>query len=203
MAFKTFTAGSVLTAAEVNDYLMKQAVIVCTAATRPSSPVEGMVIRETDTERFLTWNGTNWTQYRLGGEPDQFFTGTLSNGTATSLTAFITQNSILSGAQAPPYPYSMFVEAALNYGGNAGANFAIFSVLDEAGADINLKVDSGAVDWEVQLASSGAGFRGSAVIFGKKDYAAGTTCGFRLAYKVTTSNLYIDAGVRVSFVPRP
>lgn len=60
MAFKTFTAGSVLTAAEVNDYLMKQAVIVCTAATRPSSPVEGMVIYETDTDRFLAYSGTAW-----------------------------------------------------------------------------------------------------------------------------------------------
>lgn len=62
MAFKTFVAGDVLTAAEVNTYLAKQAVIVCTAATRPSSPVEGMTIYETDTNRSLVYDGSNWVQ---------------------------------------------------------------------------------------------------------------------------------------------
>ena len=43
--FKTFTAGSVLTASEVNAYLMKQAVIVCdSTADYPASPVEGMTV---------------------------------------------------------------------------------------------------------------------------------------------------------------
>ena len=43
--FKTFTAGSVLTASEVNSYLMKQAVIVCdSTADYPASPVEGMTV---------------------------------------------------------------------------------------------------------------------------------------------------------------
>lgn len=62
MAFKTFTSGAVLTAAELNTYLMQQAVIVCTAATRPSSPVEGMVIYETDTDQGYQYDGSNWIQ---------------------------------------------------------------------------------------------------------------------------------------------
>lgn len=60
MAFKTFTAGEVLTAANVNDYLMEQSVIGCTSGTRPSSPQEGMTIFETDTDRILTWDGSAW-----------------------------------------------------------------------------------------------------------------------------------------------
>lgn len=60
MAFKTFTSGAVLTAAEVNTYLMQQAVIVCTAATRPSAPVEGMHISETDTDLEYVYNGSAW-----------------------------------------------------------------------------------------------------------------------------------------------
>lgn len=60
MAFKTFTAGSVLTAADVNDYLMEQVVIACTSGTRPGSPNEGMTIYETDTDRYAVHNGTDW-----------------------------------------------------------------------------------------------------------------------------------------------
>lgn len=60
MAIKTFGAGDVLTATDVNTYLMQQAVITCTSGTRPSSPVEGMTIFETDTDRIRTWDGSAW-----------------------------------------------------------------------------------------------------------------------------------------------
>lgn len=33
---------------------------VCTSTTRPSSPYDGMVIYETDTDRTLVWNGSGW-----------------------------------------------------------------------------------------------------------------------------------------------
>lgn len=62
MAIKTFTAAP-LTASDVNTYLMKQAVITCTSGTRPGSPVNGMTIYETDTSRYMTWNGSAWIQY--------------------------------------------------------------------------------------------------------------------------------------------
>ena len=62
MAFKTFTAGGVLTASDVNTYLAKQAVIVCTSSTRPAGPPEGMTIYETDTDRLLVYtsSATGW-----------------------------------------------------------------------------------------------------------------------------------------------
>lgn len=60
MAFKTFSAGDVLTASDVNTYLMGQAVITCTSATRPASPSEGMTIYETDTDRFYGYSGSAW-----------------------------------------------------------------------------------------------------------------------------------------------
>lgn len=67
MVFKTFTAGSVLTAADVNDYLMKQAVIACTSGTRPSAPNEGMTIFETDTDRMMIYNGAAWAEIGIIG----------------------------------------------------------------------------------------------------------------------------------------
>lgn len=59
MAFKTFTSGSVLTAADLNDYLMEQAVIACTSSTRPTGQ-EPMTIAETDTGRTWRHDGTSW-----------------------------------------------------------------------------------------------------------------------------------------------
>jgi hypothetical protein len=58
MANKTFTS-TTLTASDVNTYLMKQAVIGCTSSTRPT-PVEGMTIFETDTDRLMTYDGSAW-----------------------------------------------------------------------------------------------------------------------------------------------
>lgn len=76
MAFKTFTS-AVLTASEVNDYLMKQANIVCTSATRPTA-VEGMRIYETDTDRELVYDGSNWI---IQSEPATTWTPTWTNVT--------------------------------------------------------------------------------------------------------------------------
>lgn len=57
--YKTFSA-TTLTASDVNGYLMRQAVIQCTSATRPSSPHEGMTIYETDTDRHMVYSGSAW-----------------------------------------------------------------------------------------------------------------------------------------------
>lgn len=59
MAFKTFAPG-VLTSSDVNTFLMRQSVIVCTTVTRPASPNEGMTIYETDTDEIRTYNGSVW-----------------------------------------------------------------------------------------------------------------------------------------------
>lgn len=60
MGFKTWSVGDILTASDTNNYLMKQVVIVCTSGTRPSSPVAGMTIYETDTDLYRRWNGSAW-----------------------------------------------------------------------------------------------------------------------------------------------
>lgn len=60
MANKTFVDGVALPASDLNTYLMKQSVIVCTAATHPSSPPTGMTIYETDNNALLTYNSAAW-----------------------------------------------------------------------------------------------------------------------------------------------
>lgn len=59
--FKTFVAGDVLTASEVNSYLMKQTVIVCDSSSDyPGSPVEGMVVYDKALDRGLLYTGSAW-----------------------------------------------------------------------------------------------------------------------------------------------
>lgn len=62
--FLTFVDGQVLTAAQVNGYLMKQAVMYfATAAARTSaitSPEEGMVTYRADSDVIEYYNGTTW-----------------------------------------------------------------------------------------------------------------------------------------------
>ena len=62
--FTTFTAGNVLTASEVNNYLMEQSVMVfATTAARDSAitaPVAGMTVYITSTNRTFSYDGTYW-----------------------------------------------------------------------------------------------------------------------------------------------
>lgn len=60
MGYKLWTTNELLTSSDVNNYLMRQAVIVCTSGTRPSSPTEGMTIYETDTDNFSWYSGSGW-----------------------------------------------------------------------------------------------------------------------------------------------
>jgi hypothetical protein len=64
MSRKTFTAGEVLAAADVNNFLMDQTVMSFSGtAARDSAiptPVEGMTTYHETTDLLETWNGTAW-----------------------------------------------------------------------------------------------------------------------------------------------
>lgn len=65
MPFKDFVLSETLTASDVDTYLMGQALIRCTSATRPT-PVDGMRIFETDTRREMIYRSSSasWVFYR-------------------------------------------------------------------------------------------------------------------------------------------
>jgi len=67
----------------VNTFLMRQSVIVCTAATRPSSPNEGMVIYETDTDQTLIYSGTAWLPVAYPGAWRSYSATLISGGAGT------------------------------------------------------------------------------------------------------------------------
>jgi hypothetical protein len=64
MSYKVFTAGTKLTAADVNDFLMKQAVTYFASSTARdaaiTSPVEGMISYLEDTNIYTFYNGSAW-----------------------------------------------------------------------------------------------------------------------------------------------
>lgn len=64
--FKTFAVGEVLTANNVNTYLMEQTVMVfASAAVRTSAitaPSEGMVTYLSDSNTLWYYNGSAWTE---------------------------------------------------------------------------------------------------------------------------------------------
>ena len=64
--FKTFSVGEVLTATNVNTYLMQQTVMVfATASARSSAitaPSEGMVTYLTDSNTMWYYSGSAWVE---------------------------------------------------------------------------------------------------------------------------------------------
>lgn len=91
MAFKTFTAAP-LTSSDMNTYLMKQAVIVCTSGTRPASPVQGETIYQTDTDSFKYWSGSIWDAF-----PGSLVATTTGANTLTSTSTEIAASSATAG----------------------------------------------------------------------------------------------------------
>ena len=71
--FKTFAVGEVLTASDVNDYLMEQVVGIYADATardaQITSPIEGQFAYLTDGAGVLTYyNGTSWGSFIGDGD---------------------------------------------------------------------------------------------------------------------------------------
>lgn len=91
--FKTFTAGSVLTASDVNNYLMEQSVMVfATTAARDAAitaPEAGMVCyinSDAATEGLYVYTGSAWI-YALPGSSTPLYAARVSGSTTTNIPA--------------------------------------------------------------------------------------------------------------------
>ena len=96
---KTFTAGDVLTASQVQGYLQDQAVMVFAGTAARSSaiatPSEGMVAITTDNDELDYYNGSSWVSALPIGAWTSYTPVWVSNGTQPVLG-----NSTISGAYA-------------------------------------------------------------------------------------------------------
>ena len=94
LGFKTFTTGEVLTAADVNGYLMQGVLVFATEAARNAaitSPQEGQFAFTKDTNSLWYYTGSAWAASGATGDIEGITTGTDSglSGGVTSGTAVL------------------------------------------------------------------------------------------------------------------
>jgi hypothetical protein len=103
--FRTFTAGEVLTASNVQNYLMDQSVMVFGGSAARSSAIgtanfeEGMVSYLTDTDKVEAYNGTDW----------------VSVAPTTSQGLTLINTTSFSGVSSQALPASTFSATYTNY----------------------------------------------------------------------------------------
>jgi hypothetical protein len=127
--FRTFTAGEVLTASNVQNYLMDQSVMVFGGSAARSSAIgtanfeEGMVSYLTDTDKVEAYNGTNWVSVA----PTTSQGLTLINTTSFSAVASQSINDVFSATYEN---YKILINTT-----NSNANGSIAMRMRVSGAD--------------------------------------------------------------------
>jgi hypothetical protein len=175
---KVFTAGEVLTAANVQDFLQDQAVMVFSGTAARGSALpgtvvsEGMVTYQLDSNTITVYDGSVWQQVY----PVSSFGGTI---TASQVSGILpgSQVGTISGTQVAfggtATTTSMTATAALDNGtiwvnGTAAVTITVPDVLQtwdtltiwrNAGGTVTIAAGTGVTDW------AGGGTAGTAVTF--------------------------------------
>lgn len=148
---QTFVAGNVLTAAQVNAYLMDQSLLRCTFAQLPTAAaqggglLEGMSAYCTDLNAIVSYDGTDWVQ--ITSESDSVTASQTT--TSTSYTNLATSGpavTVLTGTQALVSLYCTWF--------NAGSNSQVFMSFAVSGATTLAADDLRASQFQV-LGTSG------------------------------------------------
>ena len=95
LGFKTFTTGEVLTAGDVNGYLMQGVLVFASAAARNAaitSPQEGQFAYTKDTNGLWYYDGAAWVASGATGDIEGVTAGTGISGGGTSGTVTITNS---------------------------------------------------------------------------------------------------------------
>lgn len=99
MGYKLWATNELLTSSDLDNYLMKQAVISTTSGSKPTPPVDGMMVWETDTENYVSYNASlaAWV-----------YVGKMLTGTYTSTLTAATTNPTLGTGGSASGRYTLF-----------------------------------------------------------------------------------------------
>jgi hypothetical protein len=176
LGYKVFTAGEVLTAANVNGYLMEQSVMVFAGTAARSSaigtPTAGMVSYLTDTKTLQVY-GTAWADVSSPGDITEVTAGTGLTGGGSS--GAVTLNVNYAGLNSPVGTVTAAYTAVaadnnelLIANGTAAYTITVPDVLSIGGrldivrnssGTVTIAAGTGVTDW------AGAGTAGTAVTF--------------------------------------
>jgi hypothetical protein len=147
LGFKVFTAGEVLTAANVNGYLMEQSVMVFGGTAARGSAIgtaaEGMVTYQTDSNTITVYDGSAWQQVYPS-----------ATSAVNSITASYT--AVAGDANDTIYVASGTVTVTVPDVLAVGERIDIWR---NSGGTVTIAAGTGVTDW------AGAGTAGTAVTF--------------------------------------
>lgn len=144
--FKVFAVGEVLTAADVNDYLMEQSISIFADSTardaQITSPVEGMFCYLADTNELQFYNGSAWAGYIGEGDITGVSAGSGLSGGGTS--GAVTLNVDINGQTSVTAATGDELLIADASDSNNIKKVTVQSILDQGGfADIGLIIALG------------------------------------------------------------
>lgn len=141
--FRTFAAGEVLTAANVNTYLMQQSIMsfagTAARASAITSPAEGYITYLQDTDQLSYYNGSTWVN-APGKNPTLYAPEEVVNVSASTATGTVTINSN--------------TDSVTYYTANAAANFVI-NLRGNASVSMNSQLNTGESITSVFLNTNG------------------------------------------------
>ena len=167
LGFKTFTAGEVLTAANVNGYLMQGVLVFDDSAARTSAigtPTEGMASYLKDTDSLELYDGSSWVG---GGDITAVTAGIGLTGGGSSGDVTLNVQATLTSSTATAYTIGTADVGTYLQFTNAGTVTISTATAFTAGQQVQILADGTALtiagDGGVTLA--GAGTAGTAVSF--------------------------------------
>jgi hypothetical protein len=147
MPRKTFTAGEVLAAADVNEYLMDQSVMTFADSGARGSAIgtaiaqEGMLTYLEDTDVYQSWNGSAWVGVGGGAATNAIINGAFeinqrnfSSSTVSSAYGF--DRFVGSWTGGVTYSAQTFTPGAAPVAGYEAANFARVVTTGQSGTNV-------------------------------------------------------------------